>query len=380
MAIRPPLDLGRLLADAQRRRLQPVDGPNGVQWFVDIRFADPEWFRDRARVRALVSGLAAASWFREFQVFARDHQPGSSFASLDEVTDLVACGEPGNAIFARGEPRMTVDIDEAEAALSIDINVERLELRLWLGRAVTERHGSAVLDDMIAFVVAWRESVPGSLVANALALPRPADGLRYRRTRPLRIGNRALDAVVDIVDRTAPREGPLWGPDSHAMANAVVPADGTRVERGSLVMIRWVENPADLVALADGCARHERWIVPLVGTRIAPGWNAAGDLHVPIQPSNRSPAPFVAFDSDSHHGYVELADGVRDEDGWASLRTLASLKSVSAGRVAGVSLIAASRSEACAIAERARSAGFTRVLYRDPSAQYWDPFPPGLWL
>lgn len=373
----PPLDLAQVLADAQRQRLQPSPGPTGLQWFVDLRFAEPEWFQDRARVRALVDGLAAAAWFREFDVFARDHQPGAAIGSLDAVRDAIASGETGNAIFARGEPRMTVDIDQAEAALSIDVNVGRVELRLWLAAAAVTRLGAAALDDMIGFVLAWRATVPDVLVANALAFPRPTDGLPYRRTRPLRIANRALDAVVDVVDRTAPSAGPLWGPDSLAMAAAPVPATAERIERGDLVVVRWVRDPSDLVAMAEACSRHEQWLIPLVPTRIAPGWNAAGDLHVPIRRPTPTPAPLSALDLPTGDGFVDLDDA----PDWAAVRAAARAKRLRSGTaIKSVSAVATDRAQALAVAAAAREAGCARVLYRDAKGERWDPFPPGSWV
>lgn len=246
---------------------------------------------------------------------------------------------------------MTVDIDEAEAALSIDVNDGRLELRLWLAAPAVRRHGRRCLDDMIAIVLAWSELLPEVLVANARAFPRPTDGLRYPRTRPLRIANRALDAVVEIVDRRSPAEGPLWGPDSLAIAAAPTPAGVTRIERGPLVVLRWIEDPSDLSAMADACSRHEQWLLPLVASRIAPGWNADGDLSSEAELPNLVEAPADA----------------------AALPALAATRRDAA-------LVFPNRAAAIDGAPAARAAGFRSVLYRGADGNLWDPFPPGSWV
>lgn len=334
-----------------RRILSGTDGPTGIQWFVDIRFGEPNWSRDRTRVRALIDGLASTSWFREFDVFAPAHKPGTPFKGLDEVRDSVASEEPSVAIFAHGEPRMTVDIDEAEAALALDFTTQMLELRLWFGPRPVAQYKAAVLGDIIALLVALRDAWPDALVAKALAFPHPTSALRYRRTRPLRLAGRALDAVVDMIDRGVPSDGPPWASQAKAMADAPVPSGVARIERGRLVVNRWIDDPSDPRAMAEACSRHEQWLVGVVPTRLAPGWNEAGDLEIVDEPK-----------------LVEVTS--KDVATWGKPR--------SDGRE--VAVVAASRSDALALAEPARAVGFARVVYRDPSGKLWNPRPPGDWV
>ncbi len=376
----PPFDLARLVADTHQQRLQQAaNGPSGLQWFVDLRFGDPHWYRDRVRVGALVDGLASASWFRELSVIGRDHGVGVPFERIDEVRDLIANGLVGNAIFAHGEPRMTVDINEAALALSLDRYVGRMELRVWFSAEMVARYGRLVLDELIVMILGWRTGWDDTLVATALAFPRPAGGLAYRRPRPPRIAGRTLEAVVDVLDRDVPPGGPPWAHDTRAMLDAAVPDGITRIERGPVVVVRWLDNPADPAAFAEACSRHEQWAVAVVKTSIIGGWNDAGDLGVGFERAPK-PQPLSRYDAASGLGYVD-APPTLDEETWSELTKLAGCRRLSTGaKVQAVALVLADRAQALQEADRARAVRFSRVLYRDQQGMLWDPFPGGDWV
>lgn len=317
---------------------------------MDLRFDDPYWYRDRTRVNTLIDGLASTSWFREFDVFAPGHKPGSPFERLDDIRHLIATGDEATAMFAHGEPRMTVDIEDAEAALNLDVHNGRLELRVWLAARPVAQYKGAVLGDLVELLAALRSHWPDCLVATASAFPDPHDSVRYRRTRPLRIANRAINAVVDVLDRDVPSNGPAWVRDTKAMVDAPVPDGVERHEHGRLVAVRWLDDPSDPVAMADACSRHEQWLVQLGVTRRAEGWNDAGDLQVFDVPT------LVEVSSD-------------DPATWRKPR----------GR-RPIALVATPRERAVALLEQARAAHFDRVLYRDAGGVLWDPHPPGDWI
>lgn len=350
MARRPPLNLEKLAAEQHARRAASgTNDPTGIQWFVDIRFEEPGLSRDGGRIRQLLDGLASTRWFGEFDVFAAGHKRGVAFENLDEVQAAIAGADRGTIIFAHGEPRMTLDVHEAEAALALDFTTSMLELRLWFGVRPVAQYKRAVLDDVIALLLALREAWADSMVAKGQAFPDPIDSVRYRRTRPQRIANRAMNAVVEVIDRDAPSDGPPWARDASAMAAAPPPPDAQRIERGRLVVLRWLDDPSDPLALAEACSRHEQWLVGVVQTRLAPGWNEDGDREVVDD--------------------AKLVEAT-SEAAWT--------KPGAAGR--GATLVAGSRSDALALAEKARALGFARVVYRDPGGKLWDPLPPGHWV
>lgn len=385
MARRNAPNIGQLIAEAQNQRARSfgTGGPHGIMWFVDIRFEDAHWYRERSRAASLVDALAATSWFGELEVLGRDHAIGAPFERVDAVRDAIACGEPGTFILARGEPRMTRDTDEADTAMALDVSATSLELRVWLRARPVARYRGAVLREMVALLFALRESWQDAVVANAFAFPHPPDVLAYRRPRPPRTAARALDAVVDVVDRDVPPDGPPWARDARAIAAAPVPDGVERIERGRLIALRWADDPADPVAMADACSRHAQWLVPLVSTKIILGWNELGDLKVPLFGAHPRPEPLSLFDAQRGAAYLEIdvaPDGAVDDEAWHRAEAVARKKMLKSGaKVQEVSVIAQDRAAALRVADRARAAGFAGVLYRDESGALWDPNPPGLW-
>src|SRR4029079_3791573 len=202
-----------------------------------------------------------------------------------------------------------------------------------------------------------------------------------RRPRPPRTSARSIDAVVDIVDRDAPPGGPPWARDALAIAAAEVPDGVERIERGPLVALRWVDDPADPTAMAEACSRHAQWLVRVVPTEIPLGWNEDGDLQVPVFGSDPRPEPLSLFDAQRGAGYLEVQvgpGGEVDTEAWKAAETVIRRKLLTSGkRVQSISLIVGDRASSLRINERARAYGFDSVLYRDKSGTLWDPFPPG---
>lgn len=333
-----------------RRVTSATSAPAGIQWFVGIQFASREWYRDRTRMDSLLDALASTSWFREFDVFAPGIVPGTPFDRIDDVRDSVANGEELIAMFAHGDARMTEESEQAEAALALSILPRSLELRVWFSARPVAQYKGAVLGDLAALLVALRAEWTDCFISSAQAFPRPFDVVKYPRTRPLRITNRATNAVVDILDRDMPSEGAPWAHDTEAMLKAPVPSGVQREEHGRLVVIRWVDDPSDPRALAQACSRHEQWLVPLVTTRLAEGWNDAGDIRV-------FDVPYL------------IEAGSDDVGTWGKPESSCP-----------TALVAGNREEALKLLDRARAAGFSRVVYRDPAGALWDPDPPGEWV
>jgi hypothetical protein len=341
------LDLHKIEVEKHlRRATSGTDGPVGIQWFADVRFAEPHWYRDRERVRWLVDTLAAASWFAEFDVFAPGHRAGVALR-IDDVRDAAASGDEATAIFAHGGPRMTVDIPDADAALALDIIRGRLELRAWFGTRVVTQYKGALLGDVIDLLVAVRDQWPAALIAKATASPDPSDGLRYPRTRPMRLAGRPLSSVVDVLDRAAAGNGPGWPRETTAMIDAALPSPVAHTEHGSVVVMRWIEDPSDWRAFADACSRHEQWLLSVLPSQLAPGWNEQGDVEIVDDPKTLDVLDVASLPKRAHPG---------------------------------VTLVAGSREHALALVQRVKAAGFARVAYRDESGRLWDPDPPGSWL
>jgi hypothetical protein len=345
---RGPDLLRRLLVEHHANRaLSGTNDPSGIQWFVEITFDDAQWFCDRTHINTLIDALAAAPWFREFDVFAPEHRPGAPFRTVDDVRELVAAGGSDIAIFAHGDPLMSVNIAETETALALSFTPHRLELRLWFAATSVARYQSLVIGSVATLLFSLKRSWQGAIVSKGLATPDPVDGVRYRRTRPLRIASRALNAIVDVFDRDCAGDVELLPGNTVAIIDAPVPSDVQRHEDGRLVANVWLSDPTDPIAFADACSRHEQWAVPFVRWQLAPGWSELGDLEVIDDP------PLVEISS------VE------------ALPARAKQRQV---------VVIGSRDDAVAMRDRTVKAGFARIAYRAADGKLWNPFPPGEWI
>ena len=419
-----PPNILQMMADAKNRKLQvSPTGPAGLDWFFEFHFKDsfnqlPEWYRDPAHLNLLLERVAALPWFPEFDVMGLDHKYGEAFEGLADLRDALTADpadlvplaleariailkESNNALsderahqlatdmkwigkgfnraitLARGGPRAAQWTDEAELDLELRVAPGLVEIRMEFAEEALRRHRRAAIDEMLALIFtlnsAWQ---PHAQLAHGLAFPRP-DSIHYRRVRPPRLGLRATAALVDVVD-------PGYSAESLAIAEAKTPPDVQRIERDGLVALRWIDDPTDQTAVATACSRHEQWIVQIVETKIELGWNAQGDLGVPVWRRHPTPEPLTVFDTGRRAGYlfidVDETGGV-DEERWRTAEPVVKTKTLPSHHTLNeVCIVAQDRAAALRIAERARSAGFSRVLYRTDDGELWDPFPPGLWV
>jgi len=376
--------LAKLRAGAQPK--PPAEsGPYGIAWLVEFRFLDREWYRDRGETDRVVDAFAGARWWGELQSLGRQHLAGARFTSPDEVKDALGTGEPGVVSAGRGEPEAARWHESPDAALKLDVEPGVLTIMFQLARGSFERHADAALTDVIDGVLALADGWRGrARLAYGVGFPDPPDRIAFARARPPRTALRRLDAVVDIVDPELPPElvHEAQVDDARAIGTTPTPPGVQRIERGGVIALRWVGDPADRDAMARACAAHERWIAPLVHSEIRTGWNEAGDLQVVI--GNRSAGkaePFSFLDPTDRVAYLEVtvgAGGEVDEAAWAAAAAAARKGVLSnGGKLQGAAVVAQDRAAALRIAERA-GAGGLRALYRQGEL-IWDPFPPGNW-
>lgn len=367
-------------ADEENRKLQagPSTAPLNLIWSFRITFGEPlEWYRDHAYLDLLLDRVAALPWFSELDVLGVNSAYGEPFAGRADVRDALVCDDRITITLARGGPRAAQWINEADLALVLLVAPGRLEIQMSFAEEALRRHRRAAIDEMLALIFAvypaWH---PHATLNRGSALPLP-DTITYRRVRPPRTGSRPTYGLVDVVDPSASAE-------ARAIAQATPPPDIQRLERGGLVVLRWVDDPADRAAFEAACSRHEQWIVQVIETKVADAWNAQGDLNVPVFGIHPKPEPLTVFDESRQAGYlfidVDDAGGV-DEGRWQAAEQAARKKTLPNRRkLKEVAIVAQDRAAALRIANRVRSDGFSRVLYRTDDGELWDPLPPGLWI
>jgi len=379
MPLQPP-NILQMVADAQTRKLVAnTDGrPLGLSWFFELRFDDANaWCRDPERFDVLLERVAALPWFPDLGVLGVDHEEGQAFEGIDQLREILTGSQRVTATLVCGAPRAALWINEAELALSLLVAAGRLEIKMLFAEQALRRHRATAIDAMLELITgafaAWRSQAQ---LRSGLAFPDPGSVV-YRRVRPPRTASRGIDALVDVID-------PRASAQSRTLAEASLPSGVQRREQAGLVIARWVDDPSDRAAVAEACSRHEQWIVPLIETGIVAGWNAAGDLQVPLFSHDAKPEPLTIFDASRSAGYlfVEVDErGGVDDARWKAAAQIARTKALPSRRkLTEVSVVAQDRQAALRIADRAQADGFSKVLYRTGQDELWDPFPPGLWI
>src|SRR5262249_26476002 len=147
-----------------------------------------------------------------------------------------------------------------------------------------------------------------------LDYPRP---LPPRTSFPWRFG--ALDYYFGRTWHARTPEG------AKVLANveaAPVPPGTLRTTQDDVVRVTFAADIPDPASIAAARTASEEWLVPLVPTEVARGWNELGDRRVaPVRPVDL--APFTFYDEHFKVGYKALIVDPRthdvDEEMWKEL-------------------------------------------------------------
>lgn len=162
------------------------------------------------------------------------------------------------------------------------------------------------------------------------------------------------------------------------ITEAALAPDMRRMIDDDVVRIAFDCDLRDDAAVERTRIAGERWLTPLVPTRVEPGWNELGDqMIVPSTPIDR--APFTFYDETEHVGYWALIrdpeDGSIDEARWHQLSAIARAGALDDGSpVKSVRLIVPVREDAVALLERAAADGFEMVTYPEGNGAFWQVF------
>lgn len=256
--------------------------------------------------------------------------------------------------------------------------------KFWLSMRPTEAMtaltftGDAVTGDLrealARLVAAWSKALEGTpLQASIGSLT--AWGAEYDRPVPHRESRWSLGAIAYYLGRAWHEADPERAAVLHAIERAPLPAGITRSTEGDLVRVTFDCDLTDASSVAAARARGERWLTPLVPTRIAPGWNEHGDRLVEIV-DRHDLFPFTFFDSRNATGYKTMiadpdTDAI-DESLWQVLVAIAAAGQTPDGtRVDAVRVIVPVRDDALRLADRARADGIDLVAYPDEHS-FWQ--------
>jgi hypothetical protein len=225
----------------------------------ELEARDDGWFEDRARLASVVDAVLGTP-LGGILTFAGVHGDTKPAGDAAAVVDRIAIGRPGMYGITDGRPPK-----RAGVTLTITQHDLLIEARVFEPELCARR--ATVLDDLTALAVAVRGSGPFRGLSSGWIRPMSLKQVTYTpdRARPAAraradLGLRAA-AVVDLIDVGFHRAAdPLARAAEVELAGAPVPDGVRREERDGLVVLRWVDDPADKAALDAACAAHEDWI------------------------------------------------------------------------------------------------------------------------
>jgi len=251
---------------------EPATVVEGLQllWYIELRLADARWWTDPEAMATVVAAVAATARWKELEVIGAAYRPGTPLGPPADVVRQLASGGPGLYNLARGGPRHATYGDETEAWLQIGIAEHVLKLISHVRGDVLDRLGPAAIDDMVTAIARIRSELGDRVrVLEMHARPTALGELSYPHliSAPPPDTATPLSAVVDVVEQEPARELPegALARTARLIAAAEVPTGATRQSIGELVVVRWVDDPRSPIEICQAAARHEAWLVGILG-------------------------------------------------------------------------------------------------------------------
>lgn len=348
-----------------------------LRTILELRLAEEaDWYTDKALVASLVEVVAGT------RVGAALTHAGSYGAArpLKKPGALAAAIAKGKA----GSYQALDAEDEQTAAIRVNFDLEDtgLNVTVMVGDAAYRARAQTLLDDIeqIGLGLCALMRPLGAGLALGFAHPMARGIYRYPQVRPPvshpRLETAAILELFDLAFHRGEHEDAL-GAEIEALATAPIPAGVVRHTRDGLVVMRWIDDLADDLAVARAAGRHEQWMAGLADVKRPDSYTPQGDKRVPVRKSER--APFTFFDATKGVGYKAIMvepSGEPDEEVWDELAAIAAAPPP---EVKAVWLIAPLRELALGLSDRAKAKGFAGVLYPGGD-QLWNPRPEGWWI
>lgn len=232
----------------------------GVCWFVEAHFHDGYmWQRKRARVAKVIAALSETAWWAELDSVIEMDKPTLLVAaprktlSVAAVTKLVANGQWGPRGFIRRDGEVSVDFD---------VNASGLGLTLYARDGALARLGDAAFAGVVDLIGRLADDLGDDAWLSGYGAPttvRPFDDEAPSRVDlPLRWKSDAFAAILDR--RIAEDDDEDAYRETRALLEAKPPKGAVRTERGSVVVVRWPCDPADVRSLRDATRAQDAWL------------------------------------------------------------------------------------------------------------------------
>ena len=339
------------------------------------------WFKEKKHLDGVVDAFTELPLFKEVKLAGPDDKQ-KAFKNDAALKGLVVIGRDD------WTSMQSSDDTRPDLKFLFQPSDEELDIKVRCSRGVLEKHSDTIIEQYIAATRQASESLRAAAgLASGYVAPayRVSGKFAYPRPRPpRRSGSTPMHAVVDFIDlkfHGSKQEGaePEF---ARAMTAAPPPTPARRTEKNDLVVIQWAKS-ADEAALQKAASEHESWISKQVTTPLEAGFNDLGDR---IEDRGKAEArpPLTLYSASRRIGYkavVVFPDGSIEPHAWNQAKMVLKDKATTDGSpVDAVKIVVPLREHVFTIAEEAKNAGFSGVLYAGNDGQFWDPNPAGMWL
>jgi len=329
------------------------------------------WLESELVERVLFDPLAIDGTLRHCTHLAEDLGDPKAIGSADEL-HAKARG------WGYGTFEMMAGADPADTEWYLQLTVEPSELRVFLGlgASIVRASAASLLAQLDRWVVSWTTSLPLSLELGKGSFAPTQDD--YPRAMPLRQSLAwPLGALVQYVGIRFHRSDAERSAVLDRLIAEPLPATASRRTDGDLLILSFIDDLGHAETIRRARAAQERWMIRLVETEPARGWNEHGDRLV--GPINAVPLdPLTLWEPSNNVGYKAIVvdpDGSVDEPVWNAMVEIARSGRLADGTVVkALRLVAPRREDAMAILDRALDAGFEMVVYPQGRA-FWQVRP-----
>jgi hypothetical protein len=337
------------------------------------------WWQKTAHLQQLFTCVHEAKLWSNFAYYGKD---GSrrlrKLRSRDELLSASRAWKPG---------LYTIQTDSSADPtfqLGLSLAPGMMRVRFFVGGADLDERRSTILDQFIDLTVRLHTALHDialfgpEIRVDLLDFP-------YPRVRPPRETDFWFPgSAVNFLSKKFQREIDYGDPEAIAkMLKAPMPEGTQRLDKGDLLIFRWVDDLFEGTYVAERLSLQEQWFVKVLNSPIDSSYNEAGDYHEAPSALVKKP-PLTFYDPMSETGYKAVVlspDSSMDEELFGEIAAWVRDGTLPDGTpLHQLILILPSREAALRIHERAMAIGVAAVYYTDDQGRWWNPFPPGLWI
>lgn len=326
------------------------------------------WLDDRALERVVLAPLIADGFAARCSHVAVDLGDPVKLRSPDEIASRARSWKYGTYELISGD-----DPSSTDAYIHLDVEPSELKIFVGIGAPIARELGADLFDQLDRWVVSWVSGLPGSLEL-AKGTFEPTDDDYPHSSPPRQAPGWHLGTLKQYVGLRFHRADAQRSAILDRLTSEPLPAGGSRRTEGDVMILSFLDRLEGRDEINRIRAEQERWLLQVVQSEPARGWNERGDRLV--GPINAVPhAPLTLWEPNRKVGYkaiVVYPDGSVDEDTWEQMAEIVHNGQLDDGTpIEALRLVVPRREDAVTILDRALAAGFEMVVYPQGAA-FWQ--------